>query len=71
MGKRLKLVREALNINQSSMAQVCDVTLRTVQSWESNDTFMRVNQLIKLAEKGCNPNFILFGEGSILIGNVA
>lgn len=56
LGKRLKLERERLELNQDAFASINDLTARTVIEWEKGKTFPNLLQLVKLTEKGLNIN---------------
>lgn len=66
-GKRLKLVRAAVGINQQKLATKCSVSKRTIQKWEGDENPYPISVVDILLAMGVNPLFIVCGSGDILM----
>ena len=67
-GQRIKLIRKAIGINQTQLAEICNVTQRTIHKWEADASKITIDKISILIELGASPFFILMGEGNILNG---
>lgn len=63
--ERVKNVREALGKTQKEMAGIVDVGLRTWQQYEEGKHDPSWKVVMKLAELGCNTDWLASGEGKM------
>jgi DNA-binding transcriptional regulator YiaG len=56
VGNRIRLMREALQLNQTEYARVLKVTQGTVSDWENEKTFSGRGMLRLMADLFQNPN---------------
>lgn len=67
MHSRLKQVRKFLKLNQADFAKRLGVGTRTYQEYEYGNTELKLSVLAKLKELGININWLIDGEGSMLV----
>lgn len=71
IGKRLHAIRSGMSLNATKMAEL--VELRARQTWELYERGVRLPEcsvLIRLAELRYNVNWILTGEGGMMLGDI-
>lgn len=66
LGTRIKVFRQVAGIDQITLAEKCNVTTRTVYSWENDKISMSIEKGHILVELGANPIFIFLGMGEIM-----
>lgn len=61
IGDRLRQERERLNLSQQAMAEAGDVSRKTQYSYESGESKLSVEYLIRVAVIGCDLVYVLTG----------
>ena len=64
VGTRLRAVRKELGLSLRAIADAVDVSLSTWQRLETTDNVPSGETLLKIAELGFNPGWILTGQGA-------
>jgi transcriptional regulator with XRE-family HTH domain len=67
LGERLKVVRESTKKSQREFAELLGVSFRGLQTYESGASVPGGNILSAYASLGFNVNWILLGEGPMLL----
>ncbi len=65
MSERMKMVRDALGLTQKQLADLLDVSVPAIQSYELAKSMPGGKILKRLADEGFNINWILTGEGEM------
>ena len=60
LGEKIKHERKVFSMGQEELSEKLDVSLKTLQRWESNERSPRVEQIIKLSKVfGLQPEYFL------------
>lgn len=70
VGARLKAVREELALTQRDLARSLKIGPNAWQIWESGKNIPTGENLLKIAELGFNPGWILTGKGAKRLADV-
>ena len=60
---RLRLIREALQLNRKDFSQILKVNYRTYNEWEKKEITPSIEAQKKMIQIGLNPNYLL-GDNS-------
>ena len=66
-GKRIEHVRRLLNLKPTEIAKVMNIGYTTYNQYEKGNIRMSVNLLQYFGEKGVNLNYLLMGEGEVML----
>ncbi len=70
IGERLKLLRKRLELSQETLAQTTGVSLVSLKKYEASKAIPGGEALGNLAKTGVNLNWLLTGEGKMLLSDV-
>lgn len=71
LGERLKTWRKAENLSGATLGEKLGCTQASVSSWEIDRTSPPVERLVALYWLGLNINWLLTGEGPMLVADLA
>jgi len=64
---RIKQIRKQLNLSQKAFAEKVDVDQGRVSQWEKEKSLPSSSSLIEIARLGVNINWLLTGEGEMML----
>jgi len=65
---RIRKIRKRLNLSQKAFAEKVGVDQGRISQWETEKSLPNSNALIKMARLGVNINWLLTGDGEMMMG---